>query len=193
MYRSRTLIATLFLAAALVVGAASPAAAHDELVASSPSPGERLDAAPSEVSLTFSADVLTIGAAVVIADASGRDWAAGAPVVTDGVVTVAIEPGMTDAGYEIRWRVVSEDGHPISGLVPFTVGTGSPLERSPAATAAPTDIPAAGAGDAVQEQSAHEDQAVLRIALVGIGGAIVAAAVFTLIQLLRRKKGTPAP
>jgi hypothetical protein len=108
-------------------------------------------------------------------------------------VTVAIEPGMTDAGYEIRWRVVSEDGHPISGLVPFTVGTGSPLERSPAATAAPTDIPAAGAGDAVQEQSAHEDQAVLRIALVGIGGAIVAAAVFTLIQLLRRKKGTPAP
>jgi hypothetical protein len=40
---------------------------------------ERLDAAPSEVSLTFSADVLTIGAAVVIADASGRDWAAGAP------------------------------------------------------------------------------------------------------------------
>lgn len=193
MSRSRTLIATLFLAAALVAGAASPAAAHDELVASSPSPGERLDEAPSEVSLTFSADVLTIGAAVVIADASGRDWAAGAPVVTDGVVTVAIEPGMTDAGYEIRWRVVSEDGHPISGIVPFTVGTGSPLERSPAATAAPTDILAAGAGDAVQEQSAHEDQAVLRIALVGIGGAIVAAAVFTLIQLLRRKKGTPAP
>lgn len=192
MSRSRTLIAALFLAAALVAGAASPAAAHDELVASSPLPGERLDAAPSEVSLTFSADVLTIGAAVIIADASGRDWAAGAPVVTDGVVTVAIEPGMTDAGYEIRWRVVSEDGHPISGLVPFTVGTGSPLERSPLATAAPTDTPVPPA-DNVQEHSAQEDQAVLRIALIGIGGAVVAVAVFTLIQLLRRKKGTPAP
>ncbi len=192
MSRSRTLIAALFLAAALVAGAASPAAAHDELVASSPSPGERLDAAPSEVALTFSADVLTIGAAVIIADASGRDWAAGAPVVTDGVVTVAIEPGMTDAGYEIRWRVVSEDGHPISGLVPFTVGTGSPLERSPLATAAPTDSPVPPA-DNVQEHSAQEDQAVLRIALIGIGGAVVAVAVFTLIQLLRRKKGTPAP
>jgi uncharacterized membrane protein YeaQ/YmgE (transglycosylase-associated protein family) len=42
----------------------------------------------------------------------------------------------------------------------------------------------------MQEQGAHEDQGVLRILLIGIGGAIVAVAVFTLIQLLRRKKGT---
>ena len=193
MSRSRTLLAALLVAGALVAGVASPAAAHDKLVASSPSPGETLAAAPSEVSLTFSADVLTIGAAVIVADASGRDWAAGEPTVTDGVVTVAIEPGMTDAGYEIRWRVVSEDGHPISGLVPFTVGAGSPLERSPVVTPSPTDTPVARADDTVQEQSAQEDQAVVRIVLVGIGGAIVAVAVFALSQLLRRKKGTPSP
>jgi methionine-rich copper-binding protein CopC len=105
-----------------VLGFASPAAAHDELVASTPSIGEQLASAPSEVSLTFSADVLTIGAAVIIADGAGRDWVADEPVVTDGVVTVGLQSGMPDAGYEIRWRVVSEDGHPISGLVPFTVG-----------------------------------------------------------------------
>ena len=188
MSRSRSLAIAVLAAVVGVLGFASPAAAHDELIASTPSIGEQLASAPSEVSLTFSADVLTIGAADIVADGAGRDWVADEPVVTDGVVTVGLQSGMPDAGYEIRWRVVSEDGHPISGLVPFTVGDASPLERTPAATGAATDE--TGPQAAMQEQGAHEDQGVLRILLIGIGGAIVAVAVFTLIQLLRRKKGT---
>ncbi|WP_239639969.1 copper resistance protein CopC, partial [Microbacterium sp. B24] len=69
------------LAAAAVLVPAAPAAAHDELLASSPSPGAALDSAPTEVTLTFSADVLTIGAAVIVADGAGKDWAAAAPAV----------------------------------------------------------------------------------------------------------------
>ncbi len=94
---------------------AAPAAAHDELLASSPSPGAALDSAPTEVTLTFSADVLTIGAAVIVADGAGKDWAAAAPAVDNGVVSVPLVPALPAGGYEIRWRVVSQDGHPISG------------------------------------------------------------------------------
>lgn len=180
-----------------MLASASPASAHDELVASTPAAGAQLASAPSEVSLTFSADVLTLGAAVIVADGEGRDWAATDPVVADGVVTVGLSPDMPDAGYEIRWRVVSEDGHPVSGLVPFTVGDAAPLTRTPAADAttgemAPTDASAtdASATDAAaQEQDTQADQGSPRIVLIGIGGAIAALAVFALIHLLRRKKG----
>lgn len=175
---------------------AAPAAAHDELLASSPSPGAALDSAPTEVTLTFSADVLTIGAAVIVADGAGKDWAAAAPAVDNGVVSVPLVPPLPAGGYEIRWRVVSQDGHPISGVIPFTIGGGAPLTRTPAATPATRAAPdAAAAADAdadatPQDQSAREDQGIIRILLVGAGGAIIAIAAYAAFHLLRRKKGT---
>lgn len=168
--------------------AATPAAAHDELVASSPAAGAQLTDAPNEVTLTFSADVLTIGAAVIVVDGSGRDWVAGEPTVSSGTVTVPLDSGMPAAGYEIRWRVVSEDGHPISGLVPFTVGDAAPLQRTPSPTAQSTQ--SAESADGVQDQSAQEDQGALRVLLVGAGGAVFAAAAYALFHIIRRKKGT---
>lgn len=140
------------------------------------------------MSLTFSADVLTIGAAVIVADASGHDWAASAPSVDNGVVTVALDPQTPVGGYEIRWRVVSQDGHPISGIIPFTVGDAAPLTRTPAASDQPT--PASAGGADTPAQSTHEDQRILRILLVGAAGAIIAAVVYTVFHFLRRKKGT---
>lgn len=187
MSRFSSLLVAVAVGAAAVLVIAAPAAAHDELIASSPAPNAQLSEAPAGISLTFSADVLTLGAAVIVADGSGRDWVAGAPTVSSGTVTVELEAGMPANGYEIRWRVVSADGHPISGLVPFTVGGGAPLVRTPAAAApTTTDSP-----DTVQEQNSQEDQGVLRILLVGAGGAVVAAAAYALIHIIRRKKGTP--
>lgn len=189
MSRSPSLFFAVAVAATIVLVSASPAAAHDELISSTPAPGARLTEAPTEISLTFSADVLTLGAAVIVADGAGHDWAVGEPTVQSGTVTVELDAGMPADGYEIRWRVVSADGHPISGLVPFTVGDAAPLTRTPAAT----DTPESASADpavAMQEQSTQEDQGVLRILLVGVGGALVAIAVYALIHLIRRKKGT---
>ncbi len=44
--------------AALLAGPASPAAAHDGLVSSTPSGGETVSEAPSAVVLTFSGEIL---------------------------------------------------------------------------------------------------------------------------------------
>lgn len=170
---------------------AAPAAAHDELLASSPSPGAALDSAPTEVTLTFSADVLTIGAAVIVADGAGKDWAAAAPAVDNGVVSVPLVPALPAGGYEIRWRVVSQDGHPISGVIPFTIGGAAPLTRTPVATPATRAASDASTADTTpQDQSAREDQGIIRILLVGAGGAIIAVAAYAAFHLLRRKKGT---
>lgn len=173
-----------------MLATAAPASAHDELLGSTPASGEALGSAPTEVTLTFSADVLTIGAAVIVADGEGKDWAAAAPAVDNGVVSVPLVPALPAGGYEIRWRVVSQDGHPISGLIPFTVGGAAPLTRTPVA-ASPTDATAdTTATPTPQDQSAREDQGIIRILLVGAGGAIIAVAAYAAFHLLRRKKGT---
>ncbi|QLD11792.1 copper resistance CopC family protein [Microbacterium oleivorans] len=184
MSRIRTLLAAAAAAALLSLAFASPAYAHDELVGSSPASGDRLAGAPAEITLDFSADVMTVGAAVIIADGQGRDWVLGEPAVDMGRVTVVVDPEMPVAGYEIRWRVVSSDGHPISGLIPFTIGDAEPLTR----TAAATPIPGAlAAGDDTADQGTQETSGAVRIALIGAGGAAVAAVFFIAIHFIRRR------
>ncbi len=177
----RASIAAAAVALVLIVAVASPAAAHDELISSSPTNGQRMPEAPTSVSLSFSASVLTIGAAVIVADQSGKDWVIGDPEVDAGTVTVALAPGMPDAGYEVRWRVVSSDGHPVSGLVPFTVGDGSPLSHDSASGSSP-------AATATGAEASPPAPSIPRRILVGLIGAVLAAALFAGILFITRRR-----
>ena len=182
MSRVRVLAAGMAVGVIAALASALPSSAHDQLIASSPSAGERLDAAPEGVSLEFSGQLLVLdgaGALVMVVDPAGRDWLEGAPVVEGHMVTAALAPGMPEAGYEIRWRVVSSDGHPISGVIPFTIGDAAPLSAA---------SPGSGRTDAQQQdQTAPDIPRALRVALVGAGGAAIAAALFTVISFLRRR------
>jgi copper resistance protein C len=120
---------------------------------------------------------------VIVVDASGRDWADGAPVLAGDAVTVPLEPGMPDAGYEVRWRVVSSDGHPIAGLIPFTIGDAAPLERTAAEAPSSEDT-----GAQSTDQIAQESSDATRVLLIGGAGAAVAVAVFATLSLLRRRR-----
>lgn len=183
------------IVALLVLAPATAASAHDELVSSSPAAGEQLSTAPESITLAFSAEVLTMGAAIMVVDADGTDWVASEPVVDYGEVTATLESGMPDAGYEVRWRVVSSDGHPISGVIPFTVGDAEPLV---AESAAPAQSQAAEPGAAEpgaaepgnpeeEEQGTTAEGGVPRALLVGGAAAIMAGAVFALVSVIRRR------
>lgn len=187
MSRLRLAAVATVLAGVVVCATAGPAAAHDQLLDSSPADGERLSAPPTEISLTFSAEVLDMGAVIVVADPSGQDWSDGEPALAGGVVTVPVEAGMPEAGYEVRWRVVSSDGHPISGIIPFTVGDAEPLERELAAAASPAADPESTPAAAASPQT-PEDGALLRTVLLGAAGAALAAALFALVRFLRRPR-----
>ena len=179
MHRLRVVAAGIAVAAVAVLASVVPASAHDELLSSSPSAGERLPSAPDEISLRFSADVMDVGAQVIVADGDGTDWVAADPVVASGTVSVLLQGGMPVAGYKVRWRVVSVDGHPISGVIPFTVGDAAPLARA-AASAAPSPAAAtAPTGDA----------GVPRIVVIAAIGAGLALAVFLAVTLLLRRRG----
>lgn len=183
----RTWAAAVCAALVLVTVSAQPALAHDELITSNPTSGQQLDSPPTAIELTFSADVMTLGAAIVIADADGTDWADGEPVVDLGDVTVAVQADMPIGGYEVRWRVVSSDGHPISGLIPFTVGDADPLVRESTAgssgDSASDDAPLTEA----QAQGKDENQGAVRALVVGGSAAVVAVVAFALVSFFRRR------
>ncbi|KJL33699.1 copper resistance CopC family protein [Microbacterium azadirachtae] len=192
----RRYAAGLALASVVVLTTASPASAHDQLVSSTPGAGEQLTVAPTSISMTFSGDLLALddtglGAVVLVVDDSDTNWATGKAEVVGNIVTAELKPGMPVAGYQVRWQVVSADGHPIAGVVPFTVGDADPL------TAGTT----AGKGSAsarpeirtnTSDQIADESGGALRVLLIGGAGAAIAALGFVLFRFLRRPRTAAA-
>ena len=136
----RSLLGAAVAAAALVlapVALASPASAHDELVSTDPADGASLEEAPAAVTLTFSEEVVKLGTAVVVTDAAGVKLADGPLVVDGAVITRAITPPTVAGEVRVSYRVVSSDGHPVTGKLTFTVA--SVPSPSPTATAEPTE------------------------------------------------------
>lgn len=178
--------AVVALVAGIIVAMPALASAHDSIESSSPAEGERLESAPLEVRIVFSAEVLPIGAAIVVIDGSDKDWVVGDPVIEGSTVSVQLAAGMPDAGYQVRWRVVSGDGHPISSLIPFTVGSGEPLDAAPESsepTTAPTDAEASDAAPV----------ATGTLLLIGLGGALVAVAIFAVAAFFSRRRRSSGP
>ena len=179
------------LLALLVAVGATPAAAHDQLLDSSPSEGEHLDTAPTEVALRFSDEILTIGPAVLVVDADGTSWTDGDPELDGPDVVTPLADDLPDGAYEVRWRVVSSDGHPISGVVPFTVGDAdaAPVAGSPAPAGDPTS---AATADAAAPLPSDASPTWVRPVLVGAGGAVVASVLFWVVtRATRRRPSSP--
>jgi methionine-rich copper-binding protein CopC len=105
--------------ALVTVGAlATPGSAHARLTGTSPGDGASLAVLPPSVRLTFSDPLDPQFVQVRVTGPQGP--VAGSPAVRGATVTVP-----TPAGGPGRWtvdyRVVSRDGHPVSGSVSFTV------------------------------------------------------------------------
>ncbi|MEZ3160910.1 copper resistance protein CopC [Microbacterium sp. BWT-B31] len=145
---ARWIGAVLAFAIALVafVAGAEPAAAHDELISATPAADSSVEGLPTEVRLAFSGVLSAEQGAteVAVLDAAGASIASGAPVVQDNTVTQALDAASAATGVvQVLWKVVSSDGHPISGEYSFTVTAApapTPTETStaePAPTAEP--------------------------------------------------------
>ncbi|MFD1722784.1 copper resistance CopC family protein, partial [Amnibacterium endophyticum] len=174
MTRSRVAAvwAGLLIAAAVVFGAPLPASAHAVLVSSSPADGARLDAAPSEVVLTFDERVgLVPGAALVLTGTGGRADSGAARLSADGrSLVIPLRTGLDDDVYTATWRIVSADSHVVDGSVRFGVG------RDAAAAAGPPQATWSGL-DAVAAVVTGVLYAGLVLAVgVPVGAALLAPA-----------------
>ncbi|MFD7288845.1 copper resistance protein CopC [Streptomyces sp. NPDC059863] len=126
--------------AALLWTSAPSASAHTELVSASPGEGASIASLPERVQLTFS-DPMTQDYAKVAVTGPRGEAVLGDPEVKGEVVSVRLAPASPPGRYQVGYRVVSADGHPVSGSLTFTVKTRtakSPADTSPSA-AAPTE------------------------------------------------------
>ena len=193
--------AAVALVAASVLVVADSAAAHDELLSTDPPGGATVDELPEQITLTFSAKVVTElgGNDVQVTDASGAALADGDPVITDNVVTQPLTAGGTGA-ISVAWRVVSEDGHPVSGQFSFTVADRAP---TPAPTPTTSTGTSTGTDPSATSQATPEPSAtpvaaaspanplpwiVLGVVLI----AAVAGVVYLLVSRGRQRPGSPA-
>lgn len=140
----------LLTALALVLGSA-PAWAHAELQSSDPADGASVATAPSAVTLTFSEEVAPNLATVSVTGAGGTRYEAGPATGSGPTLRVPLRPLGPAGGYTITYRVTSDDGHPIAGVVPFTLttpgpGAGAAAPAGPSSQAQPAPT-AAATGD----------------------------------------------
>jgi len=132
------------LAALAALGFAGPAVAHDVLISSDPADGSTVQVAPQTVTLTFDQPVQDFEPVVTVTGPDGQSYQSGSPTVDSTVVTNAVSP-LTAAGeYAIAYRVVSADGHPVTGEVKFQF-TGAPAPAASSAASTPTAGPTSAA------------------------------------------------
>jgi copper transport protein len=125
----------LFFAAACVLLAAE-AAAHAELVSSSPADGASLAAAPAQIELRFNEPVRLLS--IVLLDRAGAQVALAQAGAEGSLVRAALGAALADGHYTLSYRVTSLDSHPVAGAIAFGVGAGAP---PPPAAAGPEAHP----------------------------------------------------
>ncbi|MFB7826680.1 copper resistance CopC family protein [Streptomyces hydrogenans] len=134
---ARTAVRSLLLPLAvggLLAVSAPPAAAHTELNGSDPANDAVLDAVPRTVTLTFSDPMSQAYAQLAVTGPDGAALGDGAPAVAGREVTLSLKEARTAGRYTVGYRVVSADGHPVSGTSAFIV---RPARTTPSAAATP--------------------------------------------------------
>lgn len=109
-----------------LLGTATPASAHAELVETTPTNGEVRSKAPSVITLRFNAGVEPAGATIRVLDMAGAALPGmGTPTRVPGddrALRVNVPKGIGTGTQAVVYRVVSADGHPIQGQFSFSVG-----------------------------------------------------------------------
>lgn len=148
----RTGLALLAVVGLALLGGAGAASAHSQLIGSEPADGSRTVAGPDRISLMFSEPVQPGFSTVTVVGPGGSQWQAGVPAEEAAVVSIPVRPLGPAGEYTIGYRVLSADGHPVSGAVRFTLtepGTGifQPTAATPVPSAEPSPGPRTGSAD----------------------------------------------
>jgi copper transport protein len=123
---------------------ALPASAHAVVLASTPGDGQVVTAAPDEVRIDFSEAVSIDLGGLTVVDTAGSEVQQGEASLSGGdrILRVGLEGDLDEGTYVANYRVVSADGHPISGAIVFGVGAGTVVDQGAAAGLAVSTDPA---------------------------------------------------
>ncbi len=193
------LVTIALVASALPVfaGQASALPMHAQLVSTSPKDGSTVPTA-EEVTLTFSEDVNEQFLRVTVTGPDGAE-VDGEPTVDGPTVTQPLVTGLPAGEHKVTFRVVSVDGHPVSGTVAFTT-TQAPASATPSPSATPTPsasetptptttpVPSVAADPVSTDEGSTPWVAII----VGLLGGVLLGGVLVRLILARAARGKDA-
>ena len=118
----RKLIATLVLGWMLMSGT-TPVSAHAQLASANPKAKSVLYVLPAQIKLMFSDDLIDLeaGNQIQVLDPKGKRIDNGANALFGNQLTTGLKPSSLLGRYSVTYRVLSEDGHPVSANYYFTL------------------------------------------------------------------------
>ena len=101
------------------------AEAHGQFVSSNPKARSTISKLPKLVWVEFDGNLITIADKqtnfLTVKNSKGKELSDGKPFVGGARVSVNIKDRSSTGKIKVSWRVVSEDGHPVSSFLTFTV------------------------------------------------------------------------
>ncbi len=184
------------LLCAAMLALPAPAQAHDTLLSTDPTDGSTLETSPEAITFTFSADILEVSPLVRVTDGSGDQIAEITPTVEGPTATATLPEPLAAGTYDIQWRVVSGDGHPIEGTLTLTVEQDPATEAAEDSEESPQELPTAtgpveaqgGAETTAEaaESSAQEGGLSMPVLLGGLAVIVLAVVVAGSVIMRRR-------
>jgi methionine-rich copper-binding protein CopC len=163
-------ISALVLTITPLVATETPAQAHAVLERTSPAKDAILPAAPTEIVLTFDEPPQQLGSAVQVTGPSGV-VSQGTPTLSGTEIHQALSPTLPNGAYQVAWRVVSDDGHPVAGTFAFTIRAATtPTSATPTGPTTGTPDSATPAAATTQEASNPWPWMVVAVALLALIG-----------------------
>ncbi|MBO1000219.1 copper resistance protein CopC [Bacillus sp. SD075] len=103
---------------------------HATVISSNPSPNEALDTLPEKISIQFSENIQPAFHSLEVFSQDGdkiqiQDSTISAQ--SDKILEAKWRGTINEGIYYIKWRVISSDGHPIEGTIPFQFGDSARL------------------------------------------------------------------
>ena len=127
----------LALSIPLIVTSALPAHAHTSLELSTPSDSQSIEFLPNKLSASFDEDLVEIEGEVVntleLESADGKKYVLSSASIAGPTVSARAGDGEYPAGdYVLKYRVVSADGHPVTGEIKFSTQSLTTIGSMPA-------------------------------------------------------------
>lgn len=95
--------------------------AHSHMIESNPRENEVLHTIPSTVSITFNTPIQASFYSLVVYNKAGKRVDTNKSILKENKIENTLPDSIENGSYTLKWRIVSNDGHPAEGSLPFQI------------------------------------------------------------------------
>lgn len=121
----------------LLISIPHNSSAHAYIIKSTPTEDEVLEKSPSKVSIQFDEEIQAAFRSLKVLDQTGKRVDQNDAHINKKNKTILegkLKPDLPDGTYTIQWSVISSDGHPVNGTIPYQIGEAGKSGHLAAAT-----------------------------------------------------------